>query len=192
MLKITLATSNPHKVKEINLIAKDYDIEFILPNGEFDPIENGKTFLENAKIKALEASKTSKTQLSLADDSGLCVEALDGRPGIYSARYDTTPQKRIDKLLGELKGIENRNAKFVCAMVLADSNQNILYEVEGICKGEIMQIQKGSNGFGYDPIFYVEGLNKGMAELSEYEKSKVSHRSRALHQVLDFIQKKYL
>ena len=188
MLEITLATSNPHKVKEINLIAKDYNINFILPKGDFDPIEDGKDFIENAKIKARCASKVSDTKYCLADDSGLCVEALNNQPGIYSARYAPTPQERIDKLLNNMKDIKNRDAKFVCAMVLVNNKGEILFETEGQCLGEIMYEQKGKGGFGYDPIFYVKSEKKGMAELSDIEKSKVSHRSRALNNILNWIK----
>ena len=93
-IKIVLATGNPHKLQEINEITKGSGIEFVLPSGNFDPIENGKTFEDNSVIKAKEASKISGG-IALADDSGLCVEALNGEPGIHSARYDTTPQRRI-------------------------------------------------------------------------------------------------
>ena len=118
--RIVFATGNAHKLQEIQDIAKDTGIKFVLPPDNFNPIENGKTFEENSFIKAKEAAKVSG-EISLADDSGLCVEALDGAPGIYSARYETTPQKRIDKLLNVLKNEKNRNAKFVCAMTHVDS-----------------------------------------------------------------------
>ena len=103
MQKITLATGNEHKVKEINLIAKDFNIQFVLPQGEFNPIEDGQNFIENAICKAKYASKNAITDLILADDSGLCVDSLDGAPGIYSARYAPSAQERIDKLLKAMK-----------------------------------------------------------------------------------------
>ena len=186
---ITLATSNPHKVEEINLIAHPYDIKFVLPDKDFDPIENGSTFLENAFCKAKCASKSGKTQYYLADDSGLCVDALLGAPGIYSARYADTPQERINKLLKNMEGIKNREAKFVCAMVITDKNGIKLYETTGICEGSIMEEQKGEGGFGYDPIFFVKSMNKGMAELTPSQKAKVSHRSKALNNVLEWLQR---
>ena len=116
-MKIVLASSNEHKVKEINEIVNKlgYDIEFVLPKGKFDPIENGETFEANSLIKAKAAWELTKTW-SLADDSGLCIDSLDGKPGIYSARYETTPQKRIERVLNEMKNIENRKAHFTCAM----------------------------------------------------------------------------
>lgn len=189
MLKIVLATSNPHKVEEINAITKDLGIEFILPTEDFNPDETGATFEENALIKAKEANKL-KNLPTLADDSGLCVEALNWGPGIYSSRYADTSQKRIEKLLNELKNVplEKRNAKFVCAMVLLDKNGEILFSDRGECLGKIDFKQKGTNGFGYDPIFIVEGTNLTMAELSEAEKNKISHRAIALNKVINFIK----
>lgn len=191
-MKIVFATGNEHKLKEINAISKDSGIEFILPSEGFDPEENGITFLENSLIKAQEAAKVSKC-ISLADDSGLCVEALNGEPGIYSARYDDTPQKRIDKLLKNMLGKNNRQAKFVCAMSLVDEQGRILTQQVGECHGEIAEKQFGTNGFGYDPIFVVNGLHKTMAELSEEEKNKISHRSKALNKIIDYLKdEKYI
>lgn len=192
MLKIVLATSNPHKVEEINAITNDLGIEFVLPPKGFDPIENGKTFEENAIIKAKEANKLTNMPV-LADDSGLCVEALGGGPGIYSCRYADTPKARIDKLLKELKNIplEKRGAKFVCAMVLLDENGDILFSDNGECFGEIAFEPKGTNGFGYDPVFIINDRDITMAELSEDEKNKISHRAFALNKVINFIKNYY-
>ena len=189
MLKIVLATSNPHKVEEINVITKDLGVEFVLPPDGFDPIEDAETFEENALLKSKEANKISK-MITLADDSGLCVEALDGGPGIHSARYAETAQARIDKLLDVLKEapIEKRNAKFVCAMVLLDKNGEVLFSDRGECRGKIAFEAKGKNGFGYDPIFLVDGKNLTMAELPEDEKNKISHRAIALQKVIKFLK----
>ncbi len=174
-MKIVFATGNAHKLQEINEISAGSGIEFILPPKGFNPIENGKTFEENSLIKAREAARLSK-MISLADDSGLCVEALGGAPGIHSARYAETAQARIDKLLDELNRCEqmlsnpanssehkilnqfpndilNRKAKFVCAMTLVNSDGEILFQTRGECHGEIAKEQSGVNGFGYDPIF---------------------------------------
>lgn len=189
-MKIVFATSNPHKLKEINEITASYgvkDVEFILPPEGFDPVEDGKTFEENSLIKAREASKLAGMP-ALADDSGLCVECLNGAPGIYSARYASTPQARIDKLLGAVAPYENRKAKFVCAMTLTHSDGSVLFADRGECFGAIAHKQAGSGGFGYDPVFLVEGKNGlTMAEISEEEKNEVSHRGRALRKVLDFL-----
>lgn len=189
MFKIVLATSNPHKVEEINAITKDLGVEFVLPPDGFNPEENGTTFEENAFIKAKEANNLTGMPV-LADDSGLCVEALNWGPGIYSSRYADTSQKRIEKLLNELKNVpvEKRNAKFVCAMVLLDKTGKILFSERGECFGAIGFEQKGTNGFGYDPIFIVKNTDLTMAELSEDEKNKISHRAVVLNKIINFVQ----
>ncbi len=186
-IKIVLATGNPHKLQEISEITNGSGIEFVLPSGKFDPIENGETFEENSVIKAKEASKISG-QIALADDSGLCVEALNGEPGIHSARYDTTPQRRIDKLLKNLADTANRKAKFVCVMTLTDKDGNILHQVKGECHGQIAKEQFGTNGFGYDPVFLVDGYDITMAQMSEELKNKISHRANALSKMIRFIK----
>lgn len=188
---IVFATGNSHKLQEINEIAKGTGIKFVLPPDSFNPNENGTTFEENSLIKAQEASRLSK-MISLADDSGLCVEALNGAPGIYSARYADSPQERIDKLLSVLKDTDNRNAKFVCAMTLVDKNGNILFQTRGECFGQIAYKQSGVNGFGYDPVFLTKDTDykQTMAEMSEEEKNKISHRGRALRKVLEFLNTK--
>lgn len=186
-ITIVLATGNPHKLQEINEITANTGIEFILPKEGFDPIENGETFEQNSIIKAKEASNVSG-QISLADDSGLCVEALGGGPGIHSARYDTTPQRRIDKLLKNLANKDNRKAKFVCVMTLTDKDGNVLNQETGECHGQIAKEQFGTNGFGYDPIFIVDDYNITMAQMSEDLKNKVSHRAKALSKMIRFIQ----
>lgn len=188
MLQIVLATSNPHKVEEINAITKDLGVEFVLPPEGFDPIEDGETFEDNALIKAKEANRLTN-MFSLADDSGLCVDALNGEPGIHSARYADTPSARIEKLLGALKDVshEKRTAKFVCAMTLLDKDGKVLFSDRGECYGNIGFEAKGINGFGYDPIFIVNGGDLTMAELSEDEKNKISHRAVALGKVINFL-----
>ena len=185
-IKIVFATGNPHKLQEINEISKGSGIEFILPPDNFDPDETGTTFEENSYIKAKEAAILSKN-ISLADDSGLCVEALDGGPGIHTARYAPTVQERIDKLLANLTHASNRKAKFVCAMTLVDENGNILDEEIGECYGEIAKSQSGINGFGYDPVFVVDGYGVTMADMSEDLKNKISHRSKAIEKIISYI-----
>lgn len=200
-MKIVFATGNSHKLQEIKDIAGDTDIEFVLPPEGFDPIEDGKTFEQNSLIKAREAAKISG-MTALADDSGLCVEALDGAPGIYSARYADTPQARIDKLLKAVDGAQNRKAKFVCAMTLVSPKGEVLFQTRGECHGEIAKKQSGTNGFGYDPVFIVSSPSSAfqapsptqgrreyvtMAELTEEEKNKISHRGNALRKVLAYL-----
>ena len=186
-MKIVFATANPHKLQEVNAICSNADVEFVLPNEGFNPVENGSTFEENSLIKAKEAYRVSKT-FCLADDSGLCVEALDGAPGLYSARYAGTQDAKIEKLLKELDGVENRKAKFVCCMTLLDENGEMIFQTIGECKGSIVKERKGVNGFGYDPIFLVDGYTQTIAELSESEKNKISHRANALNKVMEFLK----
>ena len=185
-VKIIFATNNKHKVQEINEIVKDSGIDFDLPPAEFDPIETGQTFEENSYIKAYEAAKLTG-QIALADDSGLCVEALNGAPGIHSARYAETQDLRIAKLLKELDSVDNRKAKFVCCMTLVSPDGEILNKVIGECYGEIVSESKGSHGFGYDPIFKPIGYKETLAELGEDVKNGISHRGNALRAMLDFI-----
>lgn len=189
MKKFILATSNPHKVEEINAITHGLGIEFILPPKGFDPIETGTTFEENALIKAKDANKLTNMPV-LADDSGLCVDALNGGPGIYSARYADTPLSRIQKLLDTIKSVpeDKRGARFVCAMVLLDESGKTLLSTRGECLGKIAFEAKGKNGFGYDPIFLVGDSDISMSELSEDEKNKISHRAKALENVTKFLQ----
>ncbi len=190
-MKIVLASSNEHKVKEINEISLGEGIEFILPPSGFDPIEDGNTFEENSLIKAREAWNLSKTW-TLADDSGLCIDSLGGKPGIHSARYAETPQKRIERVLKEMEGIENRKAHFACCMTLINPQGNVEFSYTGICEGSITKEARGTNGFGYDPIFLIENSTKTMAELSDDEKNHVSHRFRALRKILNYISESHL
>ena len=189
MLKIIIATSNPNKLAEINAINTNKNIVFDTINGEFNPVESGKTFHENASIKAIEAAKITKTYC-LADDSGLCVFALENRPGIFSSRYAKTPEERIKKLLNEMKGIpfDDRKAYFCCSMVLVDAACNIIHTETGRVFGYIDDNPRGKNGFGYDPIFYLSEYNKTMAELEEVEKNKISHRANALIPMIKWIE----
>lgn len=186
-IKIVFATGNLHKLQEINGIAKDSNVEFVLPPSDFNPKENGTTFEQNSYIKAIEAAKLSG-QISLADDSGLCVEALNGEPGICSARYAPTAQERIKKLLSKLDHVDNRKAKFVCAMTLVDENGNILTQEVGECYGQIAHKQSGINGFGYDPVFVVDGFGVTMAEMSEDLKNSISHRYLALSKIINYVK----
>lgn len=189
MKKIVLATSNAKKIIEMQNLFDNTDIEIIKVPNDFNPDETGLTFEENSYIKAFEAAKLMNTA-ALADDSGLVVDALDGRPGIYSSRYESTDEKRINKILSELLEVEKteRTARFVCAMTLVSPNGEILYSCKGICEGIIAREPIGNGGFGYDPIFYIPEKNKTMAELSLEEKNTLSHRSKALKQMVRWIK----
>lgn len=190
-MKIVLGTGNPSKVFEINKITDCEDIEFILPPEGFDPEETGSTFEENSFIKAKCASDLSHS-ISLADDSGLCIEALNGAPGLYSARYAGSQKAKIERVLSELEGAENRKAKFVCCMTLVDENGKVLHVSKGECHGKIIKEAKGVNGFGYDPIFQPDGFDITIAQMSEDEKNNISHRGNALRDMLEFIKSSLL
>lgn len=185
-MKITLATANAHKLKEMQEICQNCGIEFVLPKDGFNPIENGSTFEENSLIKAKEAYRVSKGYC-LADDSGLCVNALNGAPGLFSARYAGSQDEKIKKLLDELKNKTDRTAKFVCCMTLLGNNGEILFQTTEECKGTIVKERNGTNGFGYDPIFQVENYDKTMAQLSDKEKNSISHRAKALKKVINYV-----
>ena len=184
---LVIATRNKNKLKEFQEILKDLDIE-ILSLDDFGPIpeviEDGETFEENAYKKALHTAKILGIP-ALADDSGLAVEALSGRPGVYSARYageHASDEENCNKLLLELAEENNRNAYFQCVLSLAVPSGPALTYI-GRCNGKIINDKRGNNGFGYDPIFYFDQLGKTFAELTMEEKSRVSHRGKALMEV---------
>lgn len=192
-MKIVFATGNPHKLEELREITELVTgeanfIEYSTPPKPFDPDENGTTFEANSLIKAREANRLTG-MMTLADDSGLCVEALDGRPGLHSARYAPTQDDKIEKLLAEMEGKTNRRAKFVCAMTLLDENGEILTTELGECHGEISLKRAGTNGFGFDPVFIPTGENRTLAEMSDTEKNRISHRANALKKVINYLQK---
>lgn len=191
MKKIVFATGNPHKLEELREITElvtgstDF-IEFSTPPKPFDPDENGSTFEANSLIKAREANKLTG-MMTLADDSGLCVEALNGRPGLHSARYAPTQDEKIEKLLAEMEGKTNRRAKFVCTMTLLNEKGEILCVETGECHGEIALKRAGSNGFGFDPIFIADEENPEkitLAQMSDLQKNRISHRANALKAIL--------
>lgn len=179
MKTIVVASGNAGKLAEFRKILKDYKV--ISPkdlNVDFDVEETGETFYDNALIKAKALYELCKMP-TLADDSGLCVDALDGAPGVFSARYSGGKDSdNIKKLLGELDGKADRSAHFTCCIVYYDG-ENILESV-GKTYGHITPELHGSGGFGYDPVFYSDDLCKTFGEASEDEKNAVSHRARAL------------
>jgi XTP/dITP diphosphohydrolase len=191
-MKLVLATKNADKLKELLTIAnQELDFELILAPDHFDPIESGSTFLENAIIKAREAARLTGLP-AVSDDSGLEVEALDGQPGIHSARYcDGSDQDRRQKLLAQLNSIPDakRAATFVCAMALAAPSGEVLHSTLGRWKGSIGYVERGTNGFGYDSIFYLAEKNCTSAELSPEEKNRLSHRGQAWRLMLGHLGK---
>ena len=182
-MQMIAATGNSGKIREIDVIsAHDAGIDV-------DVEETGSSFVENALIKARSIAMFCDSVV-IADDSGLCVDALGGRPGIHSARYageNATDKDRINKLLAELDAEENRAARFVtvAAVVLPDGRE---FTAMGEVHGHILQSPTGENGFGYDPVFYCDELNKSFAEASAEEKNSVSHRSRALKAIYEKIK----
>ncbi len=193
MKEVIIATQNIGKAKEFEHIFDQYQIQVKSLrdlNDPIDIIEDGETFEENALIKA-KAIASKYHALVIADDSGLAVDVLNGRPGVYSARYageGRDDQANIDKVLSELEGVEskNRTARFVCALALVTPDGKE-YVVRGECEGQILTECRGHEGFGYDPIFYLPSLEKTMAEIPKSEKNVLSHRAEAfkkLQQVL--------
>lgn len=190
---LVIATRNKNKLREFKEILKDLQLE-IRSLDDFGPtpeaIEDGDSFDENAYKKAIHTAKILGLP-AIADDSGLVVEALNGDPGVYSARYageNATDDDNLQKLLKELKGVENRRAYFQCVLSIAvPSGPALTYE--GRCDGVIIDEKRGHSGFGYDPVFYFEELGKTFAELTMDEKNKVSHRGKALTEVKSEVQK---
>ena len=183
---VVLGTKNPDKLRELRSLLREEPVR-VLSLQDFprcaEPVENGKTFAANAEKKARQYSRCTRT-LTLADGSGLVVPALNGRPGVYSARFagkNCTYQDNNQKLLKLLSGVppSKRNAKFVCVIAVYD-NGKFVRTVRGECAGSIAAEEKGRKGFGYDPVFIPRGFSKTFAELSRTEKNKISHRAKAL------------
>jgi len=191
MLEILIATNNLNKVKEIKDILDSPEIK-ILTIKDFPPLpkieEDGKTYQENAFKKARKISEYTG-KICLADDSGLEIEYLKEKPGIYSSRWGNSDEERIDKVLKLLENvpINKRNAKFVCAVVLVFPDGKT-YMVKEECKGSITFSPKGEYGFGYDPIFLVPEYNKTFAELGDNIKNQISHRGKAMKKMIDIIK----
>jgi XTP/dITP diphosphohydrolase len=181
MPKLIVATSNPGKLREMQAYLSGTAWELSLKPAELDVDETGATFAANACQKASEVAIALKAW-AIADDSGLQVDALNGAPGIYSARYANTDKERIDRLLTELATFpapSQRQAQFVCAIAVARPDGSIAAQSEGICHGEILTAPRGIDGFGYDPIFYVPSKQLAFAEMSVETKRSISHRGIA-------------
>lgn len=189
--EIVLATRNIGKVKELtallgNVVEKVTSLREL--NSVPDIVEDGDTFRMNALKKAHLISKATQ-KITLADDSGLEVDGLGGRPGVFSSRYageNASDKDNIRKLLKELNGIGDRKARFVCNLALVFPNGEEIV-VEGICEGVILEKPRGEGGFGYDPVFLLPDINKTMAELATEEKNLISHRSRAVRALVMYI-----
>lgn len=193
MQEVIIATKNPGKAKEFEQMFKPlgYEVKTLLDYPDFQEVEEtGMTFEENAILKA-EAVSNAFGRMVIADDSGLVVDALEGRPGIYSARYageEKNDRKNMDKVLREMENIpdSSRQARFYCALAVASQGRETL-TVNGTCEGSILREKRGSHGFGYDPIFFAEEKGKAMAELNPEEKSQISHRAKALKKLEELL-----
>ena len=196
MNKLIFATGNQNKMREIKAILADMDVEVLSMKEagiDIDIVEDGKTFEENALIKARAVSKAGNA-LALADDSGLEVDALNGEPGIYSARYmgeDTSYDIKNMNIIERLEGVpdEKRTARFVCAMaaVFPDGTEQTFVKT---MEGRIGYKIAGENGFGYDPIFFLPEYGKTSAEISPEEKNAISHRGKALRAMEEYLKEK--
>ncbi len=194
--KFVIASNNVHKIAEFKRITASLGVDVISAKEagvDFSDVEEtGLTFAENSLIKAMYAYEKSGLP-SIADDSGLCVDALNGRPGIYSARYggeNSTDDEKINLLLSELANVEkpDRTAYFNCSICCVISKEDVI-AVEGKCEGYIGFEKKGENGFGYDPVFYLDN-GKAFAELSAEEKDTYSHRGNALREFYTLLKER--
>ena len=187
-MEIILATQNAGKLKEFNELAKDSGLTFIpIPVELTFPEETGHTFFENAFIKANYVFSLTGLP-SIGDDSGLEVDALNGRPGIHSSRYsrEGTDKSNVDKLLLELRSVQDkdRSARFKCCLVLIQNSQSDPISAEGVVEGKISEGERGNKGFGYDPVFIPKGSLLHMAEIEENEKNLISHRANAFRSLI--------
>lgn len=193
--EIIVATKNQGKLQEFKELMKELPVE-VKCLADFpeiqEPVENGRTFAANARLKAIYYS----TKLGLpciADDSGLEVQALEGAPGVRSARYageKATDQENVDLLLYNMKFQVKRVCRFRCALCVVDEHAKVLHEVDGVCEGMLLHEPLGDLGFGYDPIFWSTELHKGMGEATMQEKNKISHRGKAIRKLVSIWGKK--
>ncbi len=191
-MKIFLATGNKNKIKEIEKIFKMDNIEILSINDGIEipeVVEDGDTFEANSQKKAVEIAKFTN-MITIADDSGLCVDALNGAPGVYSARYAGEHGNDLDnnmKVVKELQGAENRKARFVCVISIAKPDGEV-HSFRGEVEGEFIDNPVGTEGFGYDPHFFMREYGKTLAEIPEI-KNKISHRAKALEKLKENIDK---
>jgi XTP/dITP diphosphohydrolase len=191
-MDLLLATRNLHKTREFQeLLGRDFKLIDLTRFSDTEiPEETGSTFKQNAILKAVHVSK-GRHLLVIADDSGLEVDALGGRPGIYSARYAgerASDVANIDKLLGEIRAFANRSARFRCVIALA-RGRKVLSTFQGAVDGTIVDAPRGAAGFGYDPIFQPNGFHQTFAEMTPELKNKISHRAKAIAALRDALRK---
>ncbi len=199
--RLVIATNNPGKLREFQRLLDGCGFDLVTPRElgvNFDPEETGSTFAENATIKAVEAARACGL-VALADDSGLEVDHLGGRPGIFSARYagcdrtdpNISEARQLELLLEEMHGVpeEQRTARFRCVIAIATPNSDGVQLVDGVFEGRIGYEPRGTNGFGYDPIFVVPGRGMTSAQLSPKQKNRISHRGQAAAKALELLRK---
>jgi len=191
--KIVLATGNADKVREMRRLFADLPASEVVPASELGPlpevVEDGETLAENALKKAREIAAACG-ELCVADDTGLEVDALDGAPGIYAARYagaDASYQDNCVKLLAEMEGVVERRACFRTVMAVVDPSTGFEKTVDGLLEGSILEAARGDRGFGYDPVFYVPALGRGLAEMTIEEKNQISHRALAARAMAELL-----
>lgn len=192
--KLLIATKNQGKVVELRELLAGFRFELVSLD-QFPEVveinETGLTFVENARLKASGYARQTSL-MSLADDSGLMVDALGGRPGVLSARYGGSKTSFAEKksmLLNEIRtsGRSERTARFVCSIAIADANGEILFTADGVCEGRIAEGESGTGGFGYDPLFIPDGFDQTFGELGAAVKQTLSHRSKAFQQIIPFL-----
>ncbi len=192
-MEILIATGNQGKIKELRELLAILPIELKTLN-DFQNIveieETGETFAENAILKA-KGYALQTNMWALADDSGLEIDALNGEPGVFSARYageNASSEERNAKVLAKLENNLNRNAKFVCSIAISDEKGEIKHLTDGVCQGKIILSPRGTNGFGYDPIFVPDDFDKTFGEIADKEKQEISHRGKAMKKIFEFLQ----
>ena len=183
MKKLYLASKNQGKIYEYKKLLSKVNCQLLLQPEQIEIKEDGLTFKDNAIKKATEVSKKTKN-FAIADDSGICIESLDGKPGIYSSRYAENDQKRIERVLNELEGVKNRSAFFIANICVCSPEGKVILESEAKCFGNIILNPRGNSGFGYDPIFEESSSKLTFAEMNNNIKDSFSHRGRALKKII--------
>jgi len=191
-----MASGNPGKIREIARLLEDLHIDVVAQSelGVTDADETGVTFAENSLIKAKHAAEATGLP-AIADDSGLSVDALEGAPGVYSARYsgpEGNDEANNDKLLAELEGVEDRGAAFHCVATFVEPDGGEPLVAHGEWRGSILHARQGDGGFGYDPLFFVPDCGSSSANLGADEKNARSHRGQALRKLVDLLEQKYV
>tara|TARA_B100000965_G_scaffold23218_1_gene17469 strand:+ start:4339 stop:4914 length:576 start_codon:yes stop_codon:yes gene_type:complete len=190
MKKLYLASKNLGKIEEYKKLLFNVNCQLLLQPDSIEVEENGITFRENAIKKASEVSKKTRNY-AIADDSGICIDALDGKPGIYSSRYAENDQKRIERVLNELDGVDNRSAFFIANVCVCSPSGNVILESQAKCFGNIILKPRGISGFGYDPIFEEVSTKLTFAEMNNKLKDSCSHRGKAIKKIIPQLLKMF-